>query len=209
MAKVILLALKGKVKDEDTVFEDIPEDSPLPVLIGAGEILPALEEVVKELGEGEEREVELPPEKAFGERKKELIVIVPEREFRKRNIRPYVGMLIELNGRTGRVLSINSGRVTVDLNHPLAGKTVVYRVKAVKILENTEEAVPHLFKKFFGYEPESVKFDGGVLRVSYLYSKNARDIEPVFVSYLLSNVDEIKEVRMEQVYRRKSKEEAE
>ncbi len=203
MKKVILIAYEGRVKGEENPFETVGEERPLAVVLGARDLLPALEEEISSMKEGEEKEVELPPEKAFGERRSDLIVIIPEREFRKRGIRPYPGLPIEADGRTGRVLAVSAGRVQVDFNHPLAGKTLVYRVKVVKEIEDMEEAAKHLFRRFFTYEPEDVSFKDGVLKVSYVFSREADRIEPVFVGYILSNFDDVKEVRMEKIYRRR------
>ena len=207
MKRVLLIAYEGRVKGDEKPFDRVEESSPLAVVLGAGDVLKGLEEVLSDMEEGEEREVELPPEKAFGERNPDLVVIIPEREFRKRGITPYPGLPIEADGRTGRVLSVSAGRVQVDFNHPLAGKTLIYKVKVVKVVEKVEDAAFHLFRRFFGYEPEDVSLKKGVLKVSYMFSREAERAEPAFVSYILMNFDDIKEVRMEKIYRRKESKE--
>lgn len=203
MKRVMLIAYEGRVKGEKEPFDVVKEEKPLAVVIGAGDLLPAIEEAIASMKAGEEKELELPPEKAFGERNPDLVVIIPEREFKKRGIKPYPGLPIEADGRTGRVLAVSAGRVQVDFNHPLAGKTVVYKVKLIKELKDMEEAAAGLFTRFFGYEPESVEFKDGVLKVSYIFSKDAEKVEPSYVAYILTQFEDVKEVRMEKIYRKR------
>ena len=205
MKRVLLVAYEGRVKGEEEPFDTVKEEKPLAVVLGIRDLIPGLEEVLENMKVGEEKEVEIPPEKAFGERNPDLIVIIPEREFRKRGIRPYPGLPIEADGRTGRVLSVSAGRVQVDFNHPLAGKTLVYKVKLVDELKDMKDIGFHLFRRFFGFEPEEVSFEDGVLKISYVFSRDADRIEPAFVTYVLTNFDDVKEIRMEKIYRRKEK----
>ncbi|NPA86594.1 MAG: peptidylprolyl isomerase [Candidatus Diapherotrites archaeon] len=208
MKRALLIAYEGKVKGEEKPFDEVKEEKPLIVILGVRDIIPGLEEAIAEMKPGEEREVEIPPEKAFGKRDPNLIVIIPEREFKKRGITPYPGLPIEADGRTGRVVAVSAGRVQVDFNHPLAGKTLVYKVKVIDELKDLADIGKHLFRRFFGYEPEKVEFKDGVLKISYVFSRGADQVEPAFVAYVLTHFDEVKEVRMEKIYRRRATEEA-
>lgn len=196
MARVLLVAYEGRVKGDEKPFEVVEK---IPIIVGAGDLLPGLEEVLSEMKEGEEREIELPPEKAFGERKKELIVLIPEREFRKRGIRPVPGLPIEADGRRGRVVAVSSGRVQVDFNHPLAGKTLLYKLRVIKELTDLAEAVEHLFERFFGFRPQSVEITDGVAKISFIIPRDSSP-EPLFVAFLMDKLG-FKEVRMERIYR--------
>ncbi|MCQ4335422.1 MAG: peptidylprolyl isomerase, partial [Sulfolobaceae archaeon] len=64
---------------------------------------------------------------------------------------PYVGQVLETaDGSRGIVRSISGGRVVVDFNHPLAGKTLIYRVKVVKLLKDEESKFRALLERWFG-----------------------------------------------------------
>ncbi|AEF97291.1 peptidylprolyl isomerase [Methanotorris igneus] len=121
-----------------------------PVTIAAGEgmVLPGLDEALLEMEVGEERELVLPPEKAFGKRDPSKVRVVPMKEFQRFNIRPIVGMPVNIDGNVGKVVSINSGRVLVDFNHELAGKEVKYRLKLEAVIEEPEEIVKELVKMY-------------------------------------------------------------
>ncbi|RLJ07027.1 MAG: hypothetical protein DRP12_03000, partial [Candidatus Aenigmatarchaeota archaeon] len=116
------------------------------VILGKRMILPQLEEELKKLKPGEEKQVEL--KNPFGERRPELIKIISLSHFLKNKINPIPGMPIEIEGVPARVQAVSGGRVRVDFNHPLAGKTVIYRLKVVKKLENLKEKAEALIKHF-------------------------------------------------------------
>lgn len=103
--------------------------------------------------------VELSPEKAFGKRSEELIKLIPEPRFHEQNIEPHVGEYITINRLRGKVMSIDGGRVRIDFNHPLAGKTLVYEIEVVgKINENSEKTKAVVYY-FIGVPNEDVKVD--------------------------------------------------
>lgn len=211
MARVLLIAYEGRDKDTGKVFDKVEEEEPYAVILGEDALIPGLAEALEEMKEGEEREIELPPEKAFGERKKELIVIIPEKEFRKRGIAPVPGLVIEADGRPGRVLSVSGGRVQVDFNHELAGKTVIYRVKVLAELKEPEEIAEALFRRYMRTKLDGVIFKDGVLEVVYRPSdakdKNMQKL--LYVATLLKTLPDVKEVRITERYIRRGEEKAE
>ncbi len=205
MARVLLIAYEGREKDTGRVFDKVEEEEPYAVILGEDSLIPGLAEALEEMKEGEEREIELPPEKAFGERKKELIAIIPEKEFRKRGIVPVPGLVIEADGRPGRVLSVSGGRVQVDFNHELAGKTVIYRVKVLAELKDVEEIAEALFRRYMRTKLDGVVFKDGILEVVYqpkdTKDKNMQKL--LYVATLLKTLPDIKEVRITERYIRK------
>ncbi|HIP74294.1 MAG TPA: peptidylprolyl isomerase [Euryarchaeota archaeon] len=205
MARVLLIAYEGKEKESGKVFDRVEEEEPYPVILGEDSLIPGLAEALENMKEGEEQEIELPPEKAFGERKKELVVIIPEKEFRKRGVVPVPGLVIEADGRSGKILSVSGGRVQVDFNHELAGKTVVYRVKVLAELKKPEEVAEALFRRFMRSKLEKVSFKDGVLEVVYTpgntSDKNVQKL--LYVASVLKAVPEVKEVRITERYVRK------
>jgi peptidylprolyl isomerase len=154
----VLVEYTLKVKETGEIVDTTSEDEakkagiydskerygPKLVIVGEGRLIPGLEKLVKELSEGEEREVEIPPSEAFGERKPENIKIMPRNVFLKSGITPQPGKVVEINGRLAVIRSVTGGRVVVDFNHPLAGKRIIAKVKLVKILNNVEDKILYL-----------------------------------------------------------------
>src|SRR5713101_8082439 len=83
------------------------------------------------------------PEKGFGNRDPQMMRLVPLRRFRDKEY-PTPGQQVEFDGRPAVVRAVGAGRVQVDYNHPLAGRTLVYDVSIDKVLDNENEKILNL-----------------------------------------------------------------
>ena len=92
--------------------------------------------------------VEVPPEKAFGLRDQSKVKVVSIREFYRAGKVPKVGDIVEYNNQRARVISVSSGRVILDFNHPLAGKVIVVNAKVVKKLTSDEDKVKEIIRQY-------------------------------------------------------------
>ena len=118
------------------IIESVPEDTPITLAIGSGRILKAVEASLVGLTPGQTRTVDILPEDAYGLYHRSLVHEIPRASFAGR-IDPKPGMILALSvdrdGQTQQVpatvLAAGSQTVTVDYNHPLAGKTITYTVK--------------------------------------------------------------------------------
>ena len=115
-------ARKFNIYSSDTIYE------PMLVVLGEGWVVNGLEEKLYEMSVGERREVEIPPEKGFGVRDPSKVRLAPLRMFKDvSNLQP--GARVRFKDMLATVRSISSGRVQLDFNHPLAGKTIIYEVE--------------------------------------------------------------------------------
>jgi len=163
------LEYTGKIKDTEQIFDTNEKEEakklnsnikpkPLIICIGQNMILPAIDEflVGKEIGKS--YTLALPPEKAFGKRKRELIKTMPMSVFRGQNITPQAGMMFSFDNLLGRITAVSGGRVIVDFNNPIAGKNVVYELKVKRKITEQEEKVKALMLTFFKKEfPFNIK----------------------------------------------------
>lgn len=119
------------------VVESTFGQAPVAVAQGSGQLPPGADAALLGMAAGEERRVELPPEKAFGPRDPARVQSLPLADFRELAAGLNPGMKVQgfRDGKaeTGIVLSAGGGKATLDFNHPLAGKTVVYRLRVVSI----------------------------------------------------------------------------
>ena len=124
------------------------ETKPFTFCLGEGMFLKGVDEFLigKELGK---HKINLGPEKAFGKRDPKLIRIVPLNEFKKNNFNPIPGSVFDFDGKVAKILTVSSGRVIVDFNHPLAGKNVEYDVNVLKKVEDLNEKIKSLNEFFF------------------------------------------------------------
>ena len=112
-------------KKEDK-FEEKKVYAEQAVVVGKGRLFAGLEEALLSSKVGDAKEVTIPPEKGAGARDGHLVELRTEREFLRQEITPELGMEVSVGGRRGTITSVAAGRVRVDFNNPLAGKTVKY-----------------------------------------------------------------------------------
>ena len=157
----ILIDYTAKVKETNEVFDTTTEETakkehlhkegeiyePKLIVIGEGWVLKTLDENLTTMELSKATSVEIPPEKAFGARDPEKVKRVPLKHLTEKGINPAIGTRIEYNGKMASVRSIGAGRVLLDYNPPLAGKTLVYEVTVQKKLETNEEKIAALIHR--------------------------------------------------------------
>ena len=150
----VLVNYSAKVKETN---QQIDKAENAPMIIKAGYLLKGLEEPLKSMNVGEKKTFEIVPENAFGQRNFDMIKLISIAEFRKHGTKPAPGMFVEADRMRGRVLSVSGGRVKVDFNHPLAGKTLVYDLEVKEKIERNEEKIKALFKMYTNVDNTKMK----------------------------------------------------
>jgi FKBP-type peptidyl-prolyl cis-trans isomerase 2 len=116
---------------------------------------------------GEKKTVKGEPEKAYGKRNPSNIKLVPAKVFKSQKINPVPGMPVEVDGMRGRIQTVAGGRVRVDFNHELSGKTLVFDVELVeKAKDNKEKAEYLIARNFESSEGFNTKLTGKKLEVT-------------------------------------------
>jgi peptidylprolyl isomerase len=110
-------------------------------------MLKALDESFTTMEPSKTASVEIPPDKAFGPRDPEKVKRVALRHLTAKGIDPAIGMRIEYGGKNATIRAIGAGRVLLDFNPPLAGKTLIYEVTVQKKLEANEEKIAALIHR--------------------------------------------------------------
>ncbi|MBU3896989.1 MAG: FKBP-type peptidyl-prolyl cis-trans isomerase [Nanoarchaeota archaeon] len=135
----------GKIKDDGRIID---ENSDMPLVVGEKWVMSALDDAILNMEVGDKKNVEITPDMAFGERNEKMIRTVPLTEFRKHNQKPVPGMVVNADNHLGKVLSVSGGRVKVDFNHPLSGKTLLFEVELKEKIEKNEEKVKAIMEWF-------------------------------------------------------------
>lgn len=168
----------GRVKETNEIFDLTNENAakenklhdpkmrygPVTVIIGERMILPGLEEEIKKMEMGEKKTIELSPDKAFGERDSRLLKTFGESQFKRQEMNPVPGLMVELNGIRGRVMSVSAGRVSVDFNHPLSGKTLIYEIDIKEIVSQDVEKAESLVQIYSNIDAEA-EIDANTLTI--------------------------------------------
>jgi len=152
----VKINFEGKVKESGKVFDS---GKNIGIVVGAGYVIPGLDDILLQMNVGEKRTVNIEPKKAFGERDQSKVHIVPESEFKKRGTKPTPGMIVDADNKRGRVISVTSGRVKIDFNHPLAGKILTYNIEITEKVENPDEKVRVIVDYFTKMGTKNIKVD--------------------------------------------------
>lgn len=126
----------GKLED-GTVFDSSSDRDPLEFTLGSGMVIPGFENAVEGMREGESKEVAISSGEAYGEYRDDMRIEV-EKENIPEHIQPELGQLLQLRTEDGgattvTVTDINEHTVTLDANHPLAGKNLIFDLQLVEI----------------------------------------------------------------------------
>ncbi len=127
--------------DDGEVFDSSEGQDPLEFTVGSGEIIPAFEDAVMEMEEGEEKDFRIKAEDAYGEHDQKLIEEIPRDNLPEGDIKPGVMLVAQLEDGTeipATIVKVNEDMVKIDFNHPLAGKALNFHIKLVKIEKSGE-----------------------------------------------------------------------
>ncbi len=161
----------------DTTLEDVAERhgikqegkryAPLVVVVGRSQLLPAVDKAIQDMEVGQKKVIIAEPKDAYGERSETLVVRLPKKVFTEHGVRVEVGSKVEIAGRRGVVTRVTQRFVTVDFNHPLAGKRLKIELEVARKLDKPEEKLSYLASRWFGIPEEqvSVEYSNGRARV--------------------------------------------
>jgi FKBP-type peptidyl-prolyl cis-trans isomerase 2 len=162
----VIAATDKDVATEKGIFSEETQYGPHLIVIGAGQLVKGFEDdlIGKEIGYS--GKVEIPPEGAFGLRDPKKVEIVPINRFKEK--KPVPGMRVGVENKVGTVTRIFGRKVSVDFNHPLADRTIVYEYKINEYIEDLQEKLKALIKTFARMDLEAeVKDDVAVITVPW------------------------------------------
>ncbi len=126
----------GKL-DDGTIFDTSVEREPLEFTIGTGQMIPGFEGAVRGMQVGQVKTVTIPAEEAYGPHNEDMVWVV-ERDKLPENLNPVVGQRLQRqqeNGNTAVVVvtDVADTTITLDANHPLAGKALTFEIELVEM----------------------------------------------------------------------------
>ncbi|TXF79203.1 peptidylprolyl isomerase [Chryseobacterium sp.] len=132
---------------ERTFIEQTDAENPFTFLYGVGMMLPKFEEHLQGMAAGEKKSFTLTAEEGYGEREENATTQLPAEMFEESGIPP-LGAILPLQDPDGNhlnavVLEVTPEAVTVDLNHPMAGKVLNFDIEVVTTRPATEEELDH------------------------------------------------------------------
>lgn len=126
----------GKLKD-GTVFDSSENREPLEFTLGDGNMIKGFDTAVQGMEVGEDKSVTIPSDEAYGPKREDMMIDVPIEQV-PADIKPQVGMDLSVQNQQGqpvpvKVIHVDTEKITLDANHPLAGEDLVFDLKLVEV----------------------------------------------------------------------------
>lgn len=124
------------VAKQEGIYVEGIEYTPLTFTVGSGQVIQGFDQGVVGMKVGEEKNLTIPPEEAYGEYDEARILAIPIEELNvtNRSELPEAGQTItDMYGRSFKVTAVNDTHITIDTNHELSGKTLIFNIKLVSI----------------------------------------------------------------------------
>lgn len=134
---------RGTLDDGSEFDNSEKHGKPLEFEVGTSQVIKGFENAVRGMEIDEEKDVSIPVEEAYGQVNPQLVQKVPRKEFPLKE-EPKVGMMLVLNHPQGmkipaKIVEIDDENITLDMNHPLAGKNLNFNIKLLEIMDKTAE----------------------------------------------------------------------
>ncbi len=151
---------------ENGLHRDERRYQPLTVTLGASQVIPGLESHIRSHGQvGQAVTVELAPADAYGERDPKKVQTIPMAKFNAQKVKPEVGMSLNLGNERGIVTMVAGGRVRVDTNHDMAGKTLKYEYTVREVLSDEKSKVNAVLDNLFPKDSYKVHIENDAVVV--------------------------------------------
>ena len=126
----------GKLED-GTVFDSTEDRDPIKFTVGQGQVIPGFEQAVIGMNQGETKTETVPADQAYGPYKKDMLIEVDKNKL-PQNLNPEVGQELQVRQQNGQqipvmVKEVSDSSVTLDANHPLAGRDLTFDIQLVEI----------------------------------------------------------------------------
>ncbi len=133
--------------DQGQLIDRSEEGGPLAYIHGNGQLIPGLESALEGRGKGDKVAVDVPPEQGYGERDEEGVQTVARNQFDD-SVEIEVGMQFEAQDEDEghqivTVVAVDSENITLDTNHPLAGKNLCFEVEILDVRDASAEELSH------------------------------------------------------------------
>ena len=124
--------------EDGTVFDTSEGKEPLEFTVGAGEVIPGFDSAVLGMATGDNKEIQVPMTEAYGPHHDELVLTI-EREHIPMESDPVEGMMLQAHLKDGQtvmvqVTDVKDDSITLDANHPLAGKDLTFQITLLEIV---------------------------------------------------------------------------
>ena len=124
--------------EDGTIFDTSAKRDPLQFKIGEGQVISGFEEAVVGMKLSESKTVKVPADEAYGPHREEMVLVVDQNQI-PGHLELEIGQQLQISQKDGRktivtIANISESSVTLDTNHPLAGKDLTFDIQLIEIL---------------------------------------------------------------------------
>ena len=124
--------------EDGTIFDSSKDREALQFKIGENQVIQGFEKGIIGMHLDEQKTIAIPSDEAYGPDRKEMVLLLTKNQFPE-NIQPKTGQQLQLkhtNGQTmiALVTQVSESNVTLDMNHPLAGKNLIFDIQIIEIV---------------------------------------------------------------------------
>ncbi len=166
------------------------------IKVGEGHVLKGLDEEIVDKEIGTDLSVKLPPEKAFGKKSAQMIKMIPMSKFRKDNVQPQNGMVVNIDGIMATIKRVGGGRVLVDFNHPLADKEIEYKAKVLRKITDDKELVESIIASDTNLLPSQYSLEVKDSKATIKFKEKTEFDSSLLISKIKENT-KLKDVKVE------------
>lgn len=125
---------------DGTQFDSSAGRDPLEFTLGSGQVIPGFDKAVQGMAVGDSKSVNIAAQDAYGPRHEQMVQEVPKNALPE-DLEPTPGMSLQARGQDGNVINltvtdVGDEAITVDGNHPLAGRDLNFDIELVEIAES-------------------------------------------------------------------------
>ena len=156
------------VAKENDMHQEGRNYTPLVCVVGSGQLIAGFEESLLSAKADKDISLEIAPVDAYGEKDSDQIETISIDKLIRYVRDPkslYIGGPVTIEGKTGTLSYMAAGRARIDYNHPMAGRSLKYDYKIIKVIKDKGEKVVALLESNTGHEGFEVSFDGNDISI--------------------------------------------
>ncbi len=206
----VKLEYTGRTKTDNHLFDTTDEKiakkekhhnskvkyGPITACVGQKHVLKGIDDQLDGKKIGETYKLDIGMDNAFGKKDPKLMRIISSSLFKKQKMNPVPGLQINAEGMIGTIRSVTGGRVLVDFNHPLAGKDLIYDIKIIDKVNDTNLQLESLLeygvamnKKMYDYSLEGGSLN---LKLKFKMPKNLQEKISEKIKETIPKINKIK-----------------
>jgi FKBP-type peptidyl-prolyl cis-trans isomerase SlyD len=145
VTKDVVVSMAYELSVDGKIEEAYNDSDPIVFIYGHENIIPGLENQIRDMKIGDNKDITVPAADAYGEVVEEAIIDVPREQF-PANIPLQIGTILEVkdeqgNPMTAHISAVTDELITLDFNHPMAGKTLNFKIKIIDLRAGKAEEI--------------------------------------------------------------------